>query len=282
MPAIDSTTEQIIRLALAEDHVADDLTSRLLIPESLNGQAVLFAKADGIVAGLEVFATVFKEVDAKLKVSRHRFNGERVWPGEITASVCGPLRSILAGERVALNFICHLSGVATLTRSFVEAVKGLDTVITDTRKTMPGLRLLEKRAVKFGGGQNHRFNLSDGILIKDNHLAALRKLGLSLTQIVAQARKGRPKGLRVEVEVTCLNEADEAAAAGADILLLDNMSPTAMQEVAAQLKRKVLLEASGGINIGNVRAVAETGVDRISIGALTHSAKALDFSLELI
>jgi nicotinate-nucleotide pyrophosphorylase (carboxylating) len=282
MPVIDAATKEIIRLSLAEDYIADDVTSRLLIPEGLNGQAVLFAKADGIVAGLEVFASVFKEVDAKLKVSRHRFNGERVWPGEITASVRGPIRSILASERVALNFICHLSGVATLTRNFVEAVKGLDTIITDTRKTMPGLRLPEKRAVKFGGGHNHRFNLSDGILIKDNHLAALRKQGLSLSQIVAQARNGRPEGLRVEVEVTCLKEADEAAVAGADILLLDNMGPEAMAEVVAQLKGKVLLEASGGINLANVRAVAETGVDRISIGALTHSAKALDFSLEMI
>jgi nicotinate-nucleotide pyrophosphorylase (carboxylating) len=280
-PLLDTEIMRIIALALAEDRVREDITSRAVIPEGLMGHALLQAKAQGVVAGLEVFHKVFLLVDRNLDVKLHQKDGDSVKPGDIAASVTGRTRSILAAERVALNFVCHLSGIATLTSMFVAEVKGLSTVITDTRKTMPGMRRLEKAAVKAGGGINHRFNLADGILVKDNHLAALKAEGKSLTEIVRSAKAGAPAGVRVQIEVTDLAEAEEAAAAGADMLLLDNMTPPGVEKIVARLGKKVALEASGGINLENVRRFAETGVHRISVGALTHSAKALDFSLEL-
>lgn len=274
--------KSIIDLALAEDRVTQDITSRLIIPEELCGQAVVLAKADGIVSGLEVFKAVFKQVEPALQVILHRVNGERVWPGEVVADVRGRVSSILSAERVALNFLCHLSGVATETARYVDKVKGLAAVITDTRKTMPGMRLLEKQAVKAGGGQNHRFNLGDGVLIKDNHIAILKARGMTLKEIIARAKEKAPVGLRVGVEVASLAQAEETTGAGADMILLDNMSVSDMKEVADHLKGRVTLEASGGVNLGNIETVARSGVDRISIGAITHSAKALDFSLEII
>ncbi len=272
---------RIVALALREDRVRRDLTSRLLVPPEAESTAVLLVKAEGVVAGLEVFEMAFKQVDPALRVALALRDGARVRPGEVAARVAGRTRSILAGERTALNLVCHLSGVATLTARYVAEVAGTGAAITDTRKTMPGLRLLEKAAVAAGGGRNHRYDLADGILIKDNHLAVAARAGLSLREVVAKARAGRPDGLLVEVEVTSLAQAEEAASAGADMLLLDNMSPTALREVATRLKGKVTLEASGGITLENLRAVAETGVARISVGALTHSARALDLSLEL-
>jgi nicotinate-nucleotide pyrophosphorylase (carboxylating) len=280
-PLLDTEIMRIIALALAEDRVREDITSRAVIPEGLMGHALLQAKAKGVVAGLEVFHKVFLLVDRNLDVKLRLKDGDSVKPGDLAASVTGRARSILAAERVALNFVCHLSGIATLTSMFAAEVKGLSTVITDTRKTMPGMRRLEKAAVKAGGGINHRFNLADGILVKDNHLAALKAEGKSLTEIVRSAKAGAPPGVRVQIEVTDLAEAEEAAAAGADMLLLDNMTPPEVEEIVARLGKKVTLEASGGINLEIVRRFAETGVHRISVGALTHSAKAVDFSLEL-
>ena len=274
-------TLRIIDLALAEDRVHDDITSRALIPAGLSGRAVLLAKASGVISGLDIFRRVYQLVDRDLKVSAHLKDGDPVEPGEVAAEVAGPVRSILAGERVALNFVCHLSGVATLTSRYVAEVKGFPAVITDTRKTMPGIRLLEKAAVKAGGGTNHRFNLADGVLVKDNHIAILRKEVKSLADIVYQAKAAAPTGVMVEIEVTSLAEAEEAASAGAGMLLLDNMTPAAVKEIVARLGTKVILEASGGITLENVRRFAETGVHRISIGALTHSARVLDLSLEL-
>jgi nicotinate-nucleotide pyrophosphorylase (carboxylating) len=272
---------QIIELALAEDHVTNDVTSRLIIPDGLEATATLLAKASGVLAGIEVFKVVFQSVDKKLNVDIRMSDGAVLKPGDVAALVSGRARSILRAERTALNFICHLSGIATAASRYVERVAGLPVSIVDTRKTSAGQRLLEKHAVLCGGGKNHRMNLADGILIKDNHIAALRRSGLSLGQIVSRAKQRNKSALKLEVEVNSITEAIEAAAAGADMLLLDNMSVADIKETVSRLRGSVHFEASGGITLENVRAVAETRVDIISIGALTHSVKALDFSLEM-
>jgi nicotinate-nucleotide pyrophosphorylase (carboxylating) len=272
---------QIIRLALAEDRVGDDVTSRLVIPEDLVAFASLTSKAAGVLAGIEVFKAVFENVDPSLDIHLNKIDGEKLEPGDVAAVVSGNARSILRGERTALNFVCHLSGIATATSRYVARVAGTKARIVDTRKTSAGQRLLEKRAVLAGGGHNHRTNLADGILIKDNHIAALMRTGRSLGEIVLRARRNNHTGLPIEVEVTNIIEAIEATGAGADILLLDNMSVADMQETVEELAGRVRFEASGGITLDNVRAVAQTGVDIISIGALTHSVRAFDFSLEM-
>ena len=274
-------TEKIINLALAEDRADDDITSRLVVPENLNGTATLLSKAPGILAGIDIFKAVFLTVDKKLKIEIRMQDGAPLVPGDVAATVSGSARNILKAERTAMNFICHLSGVATATSVYVKKVAGLPVSIVDTRKTSAGQRLLEKRAVVAGGGKNHRMNLADGILIKDNHIAVLRGSGMSLAEIVTRAKAQNKSGLKIEVEVNNMAEAVEAAGAGADMLLLDNMSVADMKETVSRLRGKMRFEASGGINLDNVRAVAETGVDIISIGALTHSVKALDFSLEM-
>ena len=271
----------IIELALTEDRVWHDVTSHLVIPEGLTGTATLIAKAEGVLAGVEVFKVVILGVDSGIRIDLKMSDGAQLKAGDVVATVSGGIRSILKAERVALNFLCHLSGVATETSRYVAQVEGLPVSIADTRKTMPGQRLLEKYAVSVGGGHNHRMHLGDGILIKDNHIAALYRSGLSLREIVSQAKHDNNTGLKLEVEVTTMAEALEAAEAGADILLLDNMKLNEIKQVVSRLKGQVRLEASGGITLENVRAVALTGVDIISIGALTHSARALDFSLEL-
>jgi nicotinate-nucleotide pyrophosphorylase (carboxylating) len=272
---------QIIEIALAEDRVENDITSNLVIPENLKATATLTAKAYGVLAGVDVFEAVFQSVDKKLGIDIRMNDGDRLSPGDIAAMVKGKARSILAAERTAMNFVCHLSGVATAASRYVDKVAGLPVSIVDTRKTNAGQRLLEKHAVACGGGKNHRLNLSDGILIKDNHIAALRSTGKSLGEIVKQAIEQNKTCLKIEVEVNNMAEAVEAVEAGANILLLDNMNTADMQKTVEQLKGKVRFEASGGITLENVRQVAETGVDIISIGALTHSVKALDMSLEM-
>ena len=278
---IEVETEEIVALALVEDKADDDITSKLVIPENLNGTATLLAKAPGILAGIDVFRTVFLTVDKKLKIEILMRDGAVLVPGDTAAIVSGSARSILRAERTAMNFICHLSGVATATSVYVKKVAGLPVSIVDTRKTSAGHRFLEKQAVLAGGGKNHRINLGDGILIKDNHIAVLRNSGMNLRQIVSEAVAQNKSGLRIEVEVNNMAEAVEAAVAGANMLLLDNMNVSDMKETVSRLRGKVRFEASGGINLENVRAVAETGVDIISIGALTHSVKALDLSLEM-
>jgi len=271
----------IIDLALTEDISHGDVTSEALIPPELYGKASILVKAKGVLAGGEVAKRVFLRVDPSLKVEVLIQDGTKVKPGDIIATVSGRIISILKAERVALNFLQKLSGITSETAKYVAKTRGLAANITDTRKTTPGLRLLEKYAVRLGGGQNHRFHLGDGILIKDNHLAALRTLGMNLKDIVAKAKQNAPQGLKVEVEVTTFQEALEAVTAGADIIMLDNMSPDEMQRVVSSLSGQVKTEASGGITLENVRAAAMTGVDIISIGALTHSSKALDISIEL-
>jgi len=277
----DEQIDAIIDLALAEDTGSGDVTSEALIPGQLQGRATIMAKESGIVAGGGVAEKVFLRVDPSLKTEIVTGDGGAVKPGDIIATVSGSVISILKAERTALNFMQHLSGIATETARYVAAIKGLKTKILDTRKTAPGMRALEKAAVRMGGGHNHRYNLGDGILIKDNHLAALRARGMTITDIVAQARRNAPKGMKIEVETGNIEEALEAAEAGADIVMLDNMAPDEMRLAVEALPAAVKTEASGGITLANVRAAAGAGVDYISIGALTHSVKALDISLEL-
>lgn len=281
MPSNKLQTEEIIDRALAEDLVKGDVTTDALIPADRRGTGLIVAKTEGILAGINIAKQVFHRVDPELKVEVLLEDGAGVKPGSKVANVSGSIASILAAERVALNFLQRLSGIASETKRYVEAVKGLPVRIMDTRKTTPGLRSLEKHAVKVGGGENHRMNLGDGMLIKDNHLAALRSQGLNIKQIVARARQNSPQRLPVEVEVATASEALEAAEAGVDIVMLDNMSLEDMRKAVKSIHGRVLVEASGGITLDNVRAVAETGVDFISIGALTHSVTALDISLEL-
>ena len=273
--------DNIIDLALAEDTSHGDVTSEALIPPELQGKASILLKATGIVAGGEIAKRVFHKVDPSLRVDVLIKDGTRVKPGDIVATISGSVVSILKVERVALNFLQRLSGIASQTAQYVAKTRGLAVNITDTRKTTPGIRLLEKYAVRMGGGKNHRLHLGDGILIKDNHLAALHALGISLKDIVAKAKQDAPRGIKVEVEVTTAQEALDAVAGGADIIMLDNMSPDEMGRVVGLISGQAEIEASGGITLANVRQVAMTGVDIISVGALTHSVKALDISLEL-
>ncbi len=277
----EAQIDHIIDLALAEDISHGDVTSAALIPAKLQGKASILIKAEGILAGGEVARKVFLRVDPSLKVKVLIKDGARIKSGDIAATITGTVISIFKAERVVLNLLSRLSGIASETAQYITKTQGLNVKITDTRKTTPGLRLLEKYAVSIGGGQNHRFHLGDGILIKDNHLVALRALGMSLKDIIAKAKQNAPQGLKVEVEVDTPQEAREAAAAGADIIMLDNMSPDEMRHVTGLIPGRVKIEASGGITLANVQAVAETGVDLISIGALTHSVKAMDISLEL-
>jgi nicotinate-nucleotide pyrophosphorylase (carboxylating) len=272
---------EIVTGALAEDLGQGDVTTEALISPDLRAKASLIARVGGVVAGLEVARAVFLKEDKSLQVTALFPDGARINPGDVLCHIIGATASILRAERTGLNFLQRMSGMATETSRYVEAVAGLRARITDTRKTTPGLRLLEKYAVKMGGGVNHRLNLGDMVLIKDNHLAALRARGMSLAEIILQARRGSPSGLKVEIEVDSAEEAEEAAMGGADIVMLDNMSLEEMHRSVKLVNGKSLMEASGGITLGNVRSVAETGVDYISIGALTHSSKSLDISLEM-
>ena len=270
----------LIDMALDEDIGGGDVTSESLIPETLQAKTTILAKAEGVLAGIDLAKLVFIKVDPDLKFKVLLKDGVKLKPGDIIATVTGNARSILKAERVALNFLQKLSGIATQTAEFVARIEDLPVDILDTRKTTPGMRLLEKYAVSIGGGRNHRFNLSDGILIKDNHLATLRAHGMTLKEIVAKAKANAPKGIKVEVEVTSLKEVEEAVSAKADIIMFDNMSPAQMRSAVKIVPASIYTEASGNITLKTVRAVAETGVNFISIGALTHSVKALDISLE--
>jgi nicotinate-nucleotide pyrophosphorylase (carboxylating) len=277
---------RLVTLALEEDlDGAGDLTSQAVIPETLSGRAAFVARAPGVVAGLPAAALVCAAVEPRLQFTPLKQDGNAVVPGDHLATVAGPMRGILAAERTALNFLQRLSGVATQTRRHVDAGAGLPCRILDTRKTTPGWRLLEKYAVRQGGGYNHRIGLYDGILIKDNHLAALGPGTTSITQAVRAARDHAGPDIPVEVEVDSLEQLDEALRCGPDIVLLDNMPPEQMREAVRRRNAfapGVLLEASGGVTLATLRAVAETGVDRVSIGALTHSAVALDIALDYL
>ncbi|MFC1982773.1 carboxylating nicotinate-nucleotide diphosphorylase [Chloroflexota bacterium] len=273
--------DKIIDLALAEDTSHGDITSEVLIPPELNGKASILIKEEGILAGGEIARRVFLNVNPALKVETLIEDSSKVQPGDIIATISGRVISILKAERTVLNFLQRLSGIASLTARYVAETGGLTVNIVDTRKTTPGLRVLEKYAVRMGGGKNHRLHMGDGILIKDNHLAALRALGMSLKDITTKANQNAPPGIKVEVEVTTAQEALDAVEAGADMIMLDNMNFDEMKRVVGLVSGQAKIEASGGITLANVRQAAMTGVDIISIGALTHSFKALDISLEI-
>jgi len=281
MRPLSLDVERIVDTALEEDLGHGDITTQSLLPPNIQGAGVILVKENGIVAGVEIALAIFKRLDQQIRFDVLSTDGIWVEPGTQLCRIEGNLTAILAGERVALNFLQRLSGVATETAKFVEKVAGTKARIIDTRKTTPGLRLLEKYAVRVAGGFNHRFNLSDAILIKDNHLAALRSIEGNLGTAIESAKKNAPHGMKIQLEVENFEEAKDAIEAGVDSLLLDNMHPNEMQKVVEQFGDKVFMEASGGITLENVRAVAETGVDVISIGALTHSSPALDISLDL-
>jgi nicotinate-nucleotide pyrophosphorylase (carboxylating) len=271
--------DEIIDLALREDIGGGDITSVATVPAGLQAQGTLQAKAPGVISGLEVAREVFQRVDPSVTFTPLVQDGQRVEAKTPIATVAGPARSLLASERVALNLLQRLSGVATVTARFVDAVCGTRARIVDTRKTTPGLRALEKAAVRHGGGHNHRFGLTDGVLIKDNHLAAVGGPD-RVARAIALAREAAPHTLRIEVEVTTLQELAEALEAGADVVMLDNMDVETMREAVEMTAGRALLEASGGVSLDTVAVIAATGIDLISVGALTHSAPALDISLD--
>lgn len=269
-----------VEIALEEDTRYGDITSALTVPIDRESHGRFQAKSSGVISGLEVVREVFRQVDPDIRFEPSVKDGDRVAAGDTIGTISGRARSLLMGERVALNFLQRLSGVATAAARYVDAVQGTAARIIDTRKTTPGMRLLEKAAVRHGGGHNHRIGLSDGILIKDNHLAAIGGPNRIATAI-RTARASAPHTLRIEVEVTSLNELAEALEAGPDAILLDNMTLAEMAEAVSRTAGRALLEASGGITLDTVREVANTGVDLISVGALTHSSRALDISLEI-
>ncbi|MXY59128.1 MAG: carboxylating nicotinate-nucleotide diphosphorylase [Chloroflexi bacterium] len=273
-------TRELIRMALAEDEVAYDPTSSLL-PDDLTSEALMMPKANGVLAGVDVALEVFRETDPTLETSRLVDDGSPVERGMYVAAIRGRMSSILRAERTALNFVQRMSGIATAVNGYVRAIDGLPTQMIDTRKTLPGWRLLDKYAVRMGGGHNHRMSTGDGILIKDNHIAAMATRGESMTELIQRAKHDAAHTIRIEVECDTLDPVREAVEAGADIILFDNMTPEQMREGVAICKGRALTEASGGITIDTVRDVAETGVDLLSTGAVTHSVTALDISLEV-
>lgn len=267
---------QLIRTALEEDCGNGDVTTAATIPENTSAHGRYIAKEDGILCGMPVVRAVFDEIDPDIELKVNFEEGEAFKKGDILAEVTGNARSVLTGERVGLNLLQHMSAIATATAAAVKQVEGSKAKITDTRKTTPGMRYLEKLAVRVGGGTNHRFNLSDGVLIKDNHIVAAG----SITAAIEAARKAVPHTLKIEVEVEDFHQLDEALKAGADIIMLDNMSCEDMKKAVDTVNKRALLEASGNMGERDLREVAATGVDIISIGALTHSVKALDISLK--
>jgi len=269
---------RLIELALEEDLGRGDVTSEALIPPDLPARGMVLVKAPGVLAGLAVMAAVFHAVDPALRWAPQAQDGDVVSPGQVVAVVQGRARAILAAERPALNFLQRLSGIATCTAQYVEALHGTRARLTDTRKTTPGWRWLEKMAVRCGGGYNHRLDMAGGVLIKDNHLALSHN---DIHGAVRAARAYAPHTVRVEIEVTDLAGLEAALSAGADIILLDNMPLAEMRRAVESVAGRALLEASGGITLETLHAVATTGVDLISSGAITHSARALDISLEI-
>lgn len=276
----DKQVDDIIGLALAEDLGEGDATSEALIPPDLQGKASIIIVENGVLAGAVVMPRVFNKVDPSLRFTQHIGDGTPVKSGDIVGTVSGSMLSILKAERVALNLLQRLSGVATETARYVAEIRGCKGKIYDTRKTTPGMRLLEKYAVKMGGGENHRMHLADAVLIKDNHIAALRAEGLTLSDIIARAKQNSREGITIEIEVTTAEEAAEAAQAGVDIIMLDNMSTEEMKKVVNSMPDGIRTEASGNVTLKNVREAALSGVDIISIGALTHSYKSLDIRIE--
>jgi len=277
------TAEEIRRavtLALAEDVGSGDVTTMAVVPETATAKAVVRAREPLVVAGLALAEASFRELSAAAQATRVVEDGQRVAEGNVLLQLTGPARALLGAERVALNFLQRLCGIATLTAQFVDAVEGTRAQILDTRKTTPGWRRLEKYAVACGGGRNHRLGLFDMVLIKDNHLAALRHESPNPVAAAVQRARASWPALKVEVEADTLEHVDQAVAAGADIILLDNMNLVQLRLAVQKCKDRALTEASGGVSLAGVRAIADTGVDFISVGALTHSARAVDIGLD--
>jgi nicotinate-nucleotide pyrophosphorylase (carboxylating) len=274
---ISPSVKQLIALALEEDLGRGDVTSEAIFAPDARVEGRIIAKEPLIVAGVAVARAVFRKVDRDARFEAVVADGQRLQKGEAVALVGGATRSVLAAERTALNFLQRLSGIATLTGKFVDAVAGTGAIICDTRKTAPGWRALDKAAVRAGGGANHRADLAGGVLIKDNHVAACG----SVRAAVEKARAFAPHSLRIEVEVTRIDQIDEALAAGAEVILIDNFAPADVRIAVGKIAKRAVVEVSGGVNLDTVRAFAEAGPDRISVGALTHSARAVDLSLEV-
>ena len=266
-----------VKNALAEDIGSGDITTNVIVPERTLAQGAIILEEDAVIAGLEIAAEVFKQLDKNVKFSAAYKDGARVLKGRVIAKISGKARALLTGERTALNILQRLSGIAALTNSFVRAVKGTDAKIVDTRKTTPNFRIFEKYAVLMGGGHNHRFGLYDAVLIKDNHIS----IAGGIRKAVAVARQNIPHTMKIEAEAKSLKEVKDAIIACADIIMLDNMSVAMMKKSVAMINKKAVVEASGNINLKNVRDAALTGVDIISIGALTHSYKAVQMSMEI-
>ena len=279
---------EIVDRALAEDAPWGDATSEAAIPASATATARIVSRVDGVLAGGLPLELAFTRVDPTVRVERHLADGDPIAPGTVIATITGTARAILRGERVALNLAQRLSGVATLTRRYLDAVAGTASAsgrpvrLVDTRKTTPGLRMLEKAAVRAGGGHNHRFSLSDAVMLKDNHLAVLQSQGLDLTEAIRAVRSRIPHTMHLEVEVDRLDQLDAVIAAEPDTIMLDNFSLDDLRAGVALVAGRAIVEASGGVTLDTVRAIAETGVDVISVGALTHSAPALDLGLDIV
>jgi len=269
--------DQIITLAFEEDVAAGDITTNALIPENSRAVATLTMKANGIVSGLEIAGKVFSRLDKDIICTPYVKEGEKVSQGDVILKVEGNFRALLTAERTVLNILQRMSGIATATALYVKETEGTQTHLLDTRKTAPGMRILDKMAVKAGGGTNHRMGLYDLALIKDNHI----KVAGSITRAVQQVREHITPGVRIEVETTCIEEVKEALTSGADIIMLDNMSTSLMAEAVRLVDKKAETEASGNMTLGRIREVAATGVDYISVGALTHSVTALDISMNI-
>ena len=278
---MSAQVDDIIRRALAEDAPWGDLTSEAFVPEAATASALLVAREPGVFSGAEVFARVFELVDAGTTVELGLADGEPFAAGAVLASVDGPARAVLRAERIALNLVQRMSGIATLTARYVAAIDGTSARIVDTRKTTPGLRILERQAVRDGGGRNHRFSLSDAVMAKDNHLAVLAAQGMGVGDAIRRARAHLGHTVHLEVEVDRIDQVEEVVSAGVDTIMLDNFTPDELREGVALVAGRAIVEASGGVNLDTVRAIAESGVDVISVCALTHSVRSLDLGLDV-
>ena len=268
--------DQLIRMALQEDITSEDVSTNAVMPTATKGTVDLIAKEDGVVAGLEIYARVFTILDEKTEIDLHCKDGDEVKKGELMATVTGDIRVLLSGERVALNYLQRMSGIATYTRQVVKLLEGSNVTLLDTRKTTPNCRVFEKYAVRVGGGHNHRYNLSDGVLLKDNHIGAAG----SVAKAVKMAKAYAPFVRKIEIEVETLDQVKEAVEAGADIIMLDNMTPEVMKQAVELIDRRAQTECSGNITKENIQKIREIGVDFVSSGALTHSAPILDISMK--
>ena len=268
--------DQLIRMALQEDITSEDVSTNAVMPTATKGTVDLIAKEDGVVAGLDIYARVFTILDEKTEIDFHCKDGDEVKKGDLMATVTGDIRVLLSGERVALNYLQRMSGIATYTRQVAKLLEGSNVTLLDTRKTTPNCRVFEKYAVRVGGGCNHRYNLSDGVLLKDNHIGAAG----SVTKAVQMAKAYAPFVRKIESEVETLDQVKEAVEAGADIIMLDNMTPEVMKQAVELIDGRAQTECSGNITKENIQKIREIGVDFVSSGALTHSAPILDISMK--